>query len=132
MQTSATLALFTVVATVLSLLALEIGAVFSLQRSGVGRRLACGVADYGPALCFIASIIFLLSFQPFADVLKKYRSEPEGFYWQVLVLGNMNPLSRLYEPYILWLLLTIALALIAMIIVVRGLLKRKVDPRAAL
>ncbi len=133
-QVLATLALFLAAMTSLSLFVLEVGAAFSWLRIRMGRRLACYVAGYGPALLLVVSVIFLFSFQTFASVLEQYRSanqtniEAVDFVWQLSVLQRMNPLSYLDKPdsrYIEWLVLTIVLAITALAVLVRGLLKHK-------
>lgn len=130
-QASAILSLILAVAIALSLLVLEAGAAFGWKKSGVARSIACRVADYGPALFLVSGAIFLWSFRPMAEVFERYRSaeltnlESIGLFWELFALGDANPVSYFYEPYHQWLVVTVALAAIAVIVVARGLVRRK-------
>jgi hypothetical protein len=130
-QGSAILSLILAVAIGLSLLALEAGAAFGWRKSGVERWIVCRVADYGPALFLVWGTIFLWSFRPMADVFARYRSaeltnlESVRLFWELFALGDANPVSYFYEPYHRWLVATVAMAAIAVIVVARGLLRRK-------
>ncbi|MGB2666339.1 MAG: hypothetical protein WAK48_20220 [Candidatus Acidiferrum sp.] len=130
-QASAILSLILAVAIALSLLVLEAGAAFGCKKSGVGRWIACRVADYGPALFLVSGAIFLCSFRPMAEVFERYRSaelpnlESVGLFWELFALGDANPVSYFYEPYHQWLVVTVALAALAVIVVARGLVRRK-------
>jgi hypothetical protein len=130
-QISAVLALFLGIAIVFSLLMLEAGAAFRWKASGAGRWIACRVADYGPVLFLGASVFFLISFRPLAELFEQYRSaeqanaEAMGLFWRMYVLGDANPLAYFYNPYHQWLIGTIALAAIAVIVVARGWVRRK-------
>lgn len=134
LQESAVLALFLGISIVVSLLVLEAGAALRWKAAGVGRLIACRVADYGPVLFLATGALLLLSFWPIAEIFEQYRSagqfnsEGMGLFWQMFVLGDANPLIYFYQPYHQWLVATIALAVIAVIVLVRGLLKQKVVP----
>jgi len=130
-QLSAILSILFAVTVVLSLLALEAGTAFRWKESGMGRRIACRVADYGPALFLMSSVVFLWSFRPFAAIFAQYRAsevpnlEGIGLFWELFIIGNANPLRYFYEPYHRWLIVTVALAAIAVVVIVRGLLRGK-------
>ena len=134
-QASAISSLMLAVAIALSLLALEAGAASGWRRSGVGRSIACRVADYGPVLFLAASAVFLWSFQPIAKIFEQYRSagqsntETMGLFWQLFVLGDANPLLYFYKPYHQWLVGTIVLTAIALIVLLRGLTRQKPVPK---
>jgi hypothetical protein len=131
-QGSAIFALVLAMAVAISLLVLEAGAAFRWKMSGVGRWMACRVADYGPVLFLVTSVLFLASFRPIARAFEQYRStehsidEGLGLFWQVVVLGDANPLSYFYESYHQWLIGTTILVAVAVIVTLRGLLRRKV------
>jgi hypothetical protein len=131
-QASAIFALVLAMAIAISVLVLEAAAALRWKMTGVGRSMASRMADYGPALFLVASFVFLASFRPIASVFEQYRAteqsngESLGLFWQVFVLGDVNPLSYFYEPYHQWLLGTTILAAIAVIVTLRGLLRRKV------
>lgn len=127
-QASAGMVLLLAGVTALSLLGLEVSSAFGWQKRGVGRRLACRLADYGPTTLLLASMLFLLSFRPFATALAEYRSTnssnlESGFFWQLMPLANMYPVSYLHEPYVKWLLLTVSLSAVAVVLVLRGIVK---------
>jgi hypothetical protein len=115
--------------TVLGLILLEIR-VIPLDRLRILRWSACRVADFGPATVLALASVFLLSFRPFALAVEQYRSgipanaaTPE-LIWQLMALGFMQPFLYLFQPSghaALWLLLTIALSLVAVAVVVRGI-----------
>ena len=134
LQDSALLALLLGIAIVVSLLVLEAGAAFRWKAAGVGRWIACRVADYGPVLLLTTGVISLVSFWPIAEMFEQYRSaeqfdsEGMGLFWQIFVLGDANPLIYFYQPYHQWLVATIALAVIAVMVLVRGLVKQKAVP----
>jgi hypothetical protein len=129
-QASAILSLVLAVAIVLGLLMLEAGAIFGWRNSGVARWVACRVTDYGPVLFLVSGAVFLWSFRPIAALYEQYRSTPQPngeameLFWELLVLGHTNPMSYFYEPYHQWLVATVALATIAVIVLVRGVLRR--------
>ena len=130
-QLSAFLSILFAVTVVLSLLALEAGTAFRWKGSGMGRRIACGVANYGPALFLMSSVVFLWSFRPFAAIFAQYRTgelsnlESIGLFWELFTIGNANLLKYFYEPYHQWLIVTVALAAIAVVVIVRGLMRGK-------
>jgi hypothetical protein len=132
-QFSALVTLLLGIAVVCSLLLLETGAVFRWKAAGTVRWIACRVADYGPALFLCASVLFLASFRPLAEVFARYRSaeqsntEAMGLFWRMFVLGEANPLQYFYNPYHQWLTGTIVLAAIAVIVLVRGVMRCKAD-----
>jgi hypothetical protein len=115
---------------VLSFLTLEAAALFRWTRLGIGRWIACRTEDYGPALFLISSVVFLWSFRPFAAILAEYRAsevgnlEGMGLFWELFSIGNVTPARFFYEPYHEWLAVTIGLAGIAGIMVLRDFLRR--------
>jgi hypothetical protein len=92
------------------------------------------VADYGPALFLCASLIFLISFRPLGEIFERYRftelpnTEAMGLFWQMYVLGEASPMTYFYGPFHQWLMGTIALAVMAVIMLVRGLSRQKTIP----
>ncbi len=131
-QWSAIAALLLCLGVVLSLFALGAGAALSWQKSWTVTRLARRVADYGPLLFLITSVTFVLSFRPFAEVMEQYRStvqsgaETRTFLWPLFVLDFVNPLDHFSGPqrqWVLWWVVLIVLAAIAMGIVVRHWLR---------
>jgi hypothetical protein len=124
-------------ATLLCLCALELSTLFSWRKTGLWRRLACRMADRGPVLFLATSVAFLLSFQPFAAALQQYRSvnssqtELRHSSMELEMLQGMNPLSyfsKSSSDYFLWLLLTIVLSAIALVVLVRALVRHRTTP----
>ena len=136
-QASAISALSLAVLTLLSLFVLEVGSGFWWFTSGWKRRLVCAAADYAPLLFLAASAVLLVSFRPFASVLEQYRAgnplatESASFIWPLVMLNRVGPLSYLPGPpgeYAAWFALTIALSFIAVVVIVRGGLRRQAAP----
>jgi tetratricopeptide (TPR) repeat protein len=131
LQISALLALFLAVASVFSLLVLESSPALRWSTSKLTRRIACTILDYGPALFLGASVIFLISFRPLAAVFEQIRSaddlgtQPTSLFWHLFALSDANPLLFFYEPYHQWLAGTVLLVVIALIVIVRGLVRPK-------
>jgi len=73
-QSCVALLLFCVLATVSSIVFLEISALLKRPGSKFALRLACFSLDYAPVLLPLASFALLLSFRPFADAFAKFRS----------------------------------------------------------
>jgi hypothetical protein len=128
---SAIFALFLGIAVLVSLLVLEAGAAVRWKAIGAGRWIACRVADFGPMLFLATSVVLLFSFRPIAQMFEQYRSaeqfnsEGMGMFWQVYLLGTMNPLAYFSQAYHQWLIGTIALAAIAVTVLVRGFTRQK-------
>jgi hypothetical protein len=90
-QISAILSILLAVAVVLSLLTLEAAAVFRWKRLGIGRWIACRMADYGPALFLISSVVFLWNFRPFeANLSGVSRERSRQFRRHGVVLGAIR------------------------------------------
>jgi hypothetical protein len=134
LQVWAILTLFLGVVVGLSLLVLEVAVAFRWNVTGVRRWIVRRMADYGPALFLCASLIFLISFRPLAEIFERYRStaltntEAMGLFWQMYVLGNASPMTYFYEPYHQWLMGTMALVAMVVIMLVRGLARQKTIP----
>ncbi len=134
LQASAILALLLAIIIAISLLVLEVNPASRSKGFGVWRWIGCRAADYGPGLFLAASLAFLASFRPIAELFQQYRfreltgQESSGLFWQLYVLGDLNPLTYFYEPYHQWLLVTTALVAIAMGVLVQGLLRRRAVP----
>jgi hypothetical protein len=134
-QASAILTLFLGIAIACSLVLLEAGTVFCWKAAGAARWIACRVADHGPALFLCASVIFLISFRPLAEIYEQYRSveqsnsETMGLFWQMFVLADANPLTYFYQPYHQWLVAAIALGMLAVSVVARALLRHRAVPK---
>ncbi|HTC41403.1 MAG TPA: hypothetical protein VK703_07525, partial [Candidatus Acidoferrales bacterium] len=66
----------------------------------------------------------------FAAILAEYRAsevgnlEGMGLFWELFSIGNVTPARFFYEPYHEWLAVTIGLAGIARIMVLRDFLRR--------
>jgi len=136
-QVAAVSALSLAILTLLSLFALEVGPGLSWFMSGWKRRIVCAAADYAPLMFLAASAVLLVSFRPFAIVFEQYRSgnqfaaDGASFIWPLLMLNRMSPLSYPLEPtgeYNAWFALTIALAFIAIVVIVRGFLRHQAAP----
>jgi hypothetical protein len=133
-QVLAILTLFLGVVVGLSLLMMEVAAAFRWNVTGVGRRIARRVADYGPVLFLCASLIFLISFRPLSEIFERYRSteltnsEATSLFWQMYVLGDVSPMIYFYDPYHQWLIGTIALVVMAVTMLVRGLARQRTIP----
>ena len=131
LQVSAILSLLLAIAVALGLFVLEMGAAFRWKGTGTGRWIACRVVDYGPLLFLASSFAFLWSFRPIAEIFAQYRSKEEThteamrLFWQVFVLGDTSPVSYFNEPYHQWLVLTVVLAAIGVVVVVRGIVRQK-------
>jgi hypothetical protein len=132
-QASAILSLILGVAVALSLLVLEAGAAIGGRRSGGWKWVLCRLADYGPVLLLLASVVFLWSFRPIAEIFEQYRAaehvnfESMGLFWQLFVLGDTNPLLYFYETYHQWLVVMVVLGAIVVGIIVRAFWRRKRD-----
>ena len=114
-----------------SLLWLEMGVAFRWMAAGVGRRVACRIADWGPVLFLGSCGVMLCSFLPISDLFERYRATDQGnmeglrLFWQLFLLYDANPLQYFYSPYHQWLIGTLGLAAVAVIVFVRGLMRRK-------
>jgi len=138
-QISASSALILAALTILSLFLLEFHAI-PWQRFRRLRWAACHIADLGPAAVLVLCGTFLFSFRPFAFAMEQYRSTIASnatvpdFIWQLSTLGFMWPVLCLFQPSTQaadWLLLIVALSMIAVTIVVRGIWRHVAHLRTA-
>jgi hypothetical protein len=112
---------------------LELSALFPRKRGRLANRLACFAADYGSILLPLASVALLFSFRPFAAAFEQYRNGTgpiadqryfTGVFfslWEVLP----NWLHAADKSYFGWWVATIALAAVAVLIVLCGLVRDK-------
>jgi len=134
LQVSAICCVLLVIAVAVSLILLEATAGLRRTTRGATRWIACLSVDYGPPAFFVVSLILLWSFRPVAAAFEQYRvlgtsnGEASQLFWQLFALESASPLSFFYQPYHLWLLATILLVGIALILLLRALLKRKPQP----
>jgi hypothetical protein len=131
---SSILAAFLAVAILISLCILELSSALLWQKKGARRTVACQIVNYGPVLFLAATVTFLISFEPFATALQQYRSanlsriELRSSSIELDALQGMNPLSYFSESssdYFLWMVATVLLSGIALIVIVRGMIRRK-------
>jgi hypothetical protein len=131
LHVSAALAFGLALSIAVSLAWLEMGAAFRWMARGVGRWVACRIADWGPMLFLGACGVMLGAFLPIRDLFERYRltdqdnREGPRLYWQWFVLSDANPMQYFYSPDHQWLIGTIALAAVAVIVFVRGLMRHK-------
>jgi hypothetical protein len=132
-QRSVILCMVLALAVVLSLAMLEAGRIFRWKSSRPERRMMGFIADYGPVFLLLSCGVMLWSFRPIAEAFEQYRTAEQnrvqlfGLFWQIWQLGEMNQLTYFYDPYHRWLWGTILLSLLAVIVLVRGVMRRKAD-----
>ena len=123
-QYSALLGILSGLVALLCLFLLELGIVRA-------RRVISVAADFGPLLFLFSSAVFLIGFRPFAGFLTEYRTlnqssmDPRIFAGRLFVLSEVNPAASLHEPYVRWVVFTVALAVVAVGVLLRGILRRK-------
>jgi hypothetical protein len=131
---SSILAALLAVAVLISLCILELSPLLSWWKEGPWRGVACRIADYGPVLFLAATITFLITFEPFARALQQYRSanlsriELRSSSIELDALQGMNPVSHFSSAsteYFLWMVATVLLSGIALVVIVRGMMRRK-------
>jgi hypothetical protein len=98
----------------------------------IGRRAACWIADHAPAILLGASTAFFISFLPFQHVLTEYRSSNylpgEQRHLQDALGGLIEVpdyVMGVNFRFSIWAFVTIALAAVALLIVVRGAKRTK-------
>lgn len=137
-QTSAILLFACGVIMALSVLLLEIRPRPSRPRRAAWQRILCRTADYTPATLLILSFAFFVSFLPIARLFAQYRSasasietfrEIRGTLWGVMDV----PLSvqEVLNPPFFWWFVTIALVILAALLLYRIFSRSKPTPQAA-
>jgi hypothetical protein len=126
-QGSVLLMAIAAIVTLIGVLALELSRRKSRARKTTWRRALCLTVDFAPATLFAASIAFLLSFRPFERVLAESRSAVHGssnFRHLATALWSLFEIPEFVEGadtgVSIWLLITVALTVIAVFIVVRS------------
>ena len=120
-------------ATVVSLLVVELRSAKQVSGSKIGRGLVCLTADWAPVSCLLAFIATLWAFQPFARILAAARTDMTASdAWFTLHHDGLFRLApafpfydRLWATYHLWLAATYALGALALFILFRRFLVAK-------
>jgi hypothetical protein len=115
-----------------ALLSLEFWRAAANSRKSWWRKVACWTADYAPAILFLSSGAFLVSFLPYARALSEFRSSANPLSQErdigeaLLALGAV-PDRVLWSDsgFSFWAVVTVALAVFAVFIVARGLYRDK-------
>jgi len=130
-QSCAAIAILSILATALSLLALE------LRREKRGtrriRKAICFAADWVPVTLLSACIALLWAFQPFASILRSARSAGSASAaWHTMHFEGLfllsSALGPLYDPsssYHLWQIFTCILVALFVFVVFGGFLRHK-------
>jgi hypothetical protein len=132
-QFSTVLAALLVLATVLSLFALESQRETRAQPALQLRRAVCLVVDWAPITLLLLSIAVLWAFQPFAGILRKARGAAMGSdTWHTLHFEGLLVLSttlrRLFDPltpYHFWQITTCTLLGFVLFFLLRGFLRHR-------
>jgi len=132
-QFSAAFAVFLVLATAFSLLALEL----RLEKLG-NRRLRlrgaiCLAVDWAPAALLAACIALLWAFQPFASILRSAHSVGSAsaawhtmhFEGLFILSTTLGPLFDPFTPYHFWQFSTCILLALVLFLLLRGFLRHK-------
>jgi hypothetical protein len=137
-QTSAILIFVCGVIMILSFLLLELRPRAFHQRNAVWQRILCRTADCAPASFFIFSCAFFVSFLPIAHLFAQYRSasasidtfrEISGTLWGLMEVPSS--LQNILDPPLLWWLLTVALVILAALLLFRIFSRSRTTAQAA-
>ncbi len=137
-QTCAILLVVCGVIVALSIFLLETRPRFFPQRRAAWQRILCITADYAPASFLILNFVFLVSFLPIAHSFARYRSsgasietlrELSSTLWTLMQIPLA--LQKILDPALFWLLLTMALVVIAALLLFRIFARPRPAPRAA-
>jgi hypothetical protein len=126
-ESTSILVLISAFAVALSYLILEFWPRSFPRRRAVLQRVLCGTADFAPASVLSFSAVFLLSYLPFARLFVEYRTqagtstairELSSTLWQLIQFRYS--IEYLFEGTFIWWILTVALSLVAILVIVRG------------
>ena len=137
-QTSAILLFVCGVMVALSFLLLEVRPRSFPQRPAAWQCLLCRTADYAPTAFFILSFAFLVSFLPIAHLFARYRSASASTDTFREISGTLrglmevpSSLRNILDPPFFWWLLTIALVILAALLLFRLFSRTGPAPQAA-
>jgi hypothetical protein len=114
--------------TVISLLALEIRALLWRTGRTLSGRVMCLMVDYFPSALLAVSLIFLLNFRPFARHFEQYHTGDPSIWYSRFLVGTLSLMdsARGFSLFFSqgWVLTILGLAVLAVLIVARGLIRR--------
>jgi len=131
-ETTSILVILFAFAMVLTYLILELRPSFSPRRRAIWQRALCRTADFGPASLLFLCAVFLLSYLPFARLFAGYRAQEAtsatfrgliSTLWDLVQLRSS--LDFLFGGALKWWVFTIALSLLAIFVVARGLYRSR-------
>ena len=130
-QYAALLGIISGLASLFCVLLLELHVGLPQPGAGMARRALYLSADYGPMLFLVSSVALLLSFRPFAAFLAEFRTtdlpsiDARIVAGRLFVLGTVDPMGALHDAYVRWLVLTVVLAVVAVVVLVQGIRRNK-------
>lgn len=128
-QFSAVLMIFCGLLTAIGVLSVELRALLARRGRTPSERLLCLSVDYAPTTLLAVSLMFLLSFRSFAHYFEQCREGPPSIWFSGYLSGAQplassgRGLSHFFSQG--WVQAIVALSLLALFLVARGLLRRR-------